>query len=67
MVNKQLEKLLKDLEQSRFFGTVEIGFQNGVPGHASVKRNYKFAADGPASTNRENRGESNGRQETENR
>jgi hypothetical protein len=56
-MNAALEKMLTDLEKSRFFGTVEIGYQNGVPGHASVKRNYKFSNTGETPTNRENRGE----------
>jgi hypothetical protein len=66
-MNKQLENMLSDLEKSHFFGTVEIGYQNGVPGHASVKRNYKFAASQQPSTNRENRGENNGQPAVETR
>lgn len=50
----ELEQLLNDLERSRFFGTVEIVYQNGVPGHASVKRNYKFTPNENRPVNREN-------------
>jgi hypothetical protein len=56
-MNAELEKLLTDLEKSKFFGVVEIAYQNGVAGHASVKRNFKFLSTGPTTTNRENRGE----------
>jgi hypothetical protein len=55
-MNADLERLLTDLERSHFFGTVEIGYQNGVPGHASVKRNYKFNTEENRPANRENRG-----------
>lgn len=60
-MNTNIEKLLTDLEKSRFFGTVEIMYQNGVPGHASVKRTYKFNNTTENNApNRENRGDGHG-------
>ncbi len=68
-MNAALEKLLNDLERTRFFGTVEIGYQNGIPGHAGVTRRYKFttASEEQKPANLEHRGETNDRRENRNR
>ncbi len=62
-MNANVEKLLTDLEKTRFFGVVEIMYQNGVPGHASVKRNYKF--NNEVRPNLETRGENHGQRPAE--
>jgi hypothetical protein len=51
-MNQQLQKLLAEIEESNFSGTVEIGYQNGRPGFARVTQTTKFDA-----TNRSTRGE----------
>ena len=48
-----LEKLLAKLSPE-FFGTVEIGYQNGHPGVVKITQTYKLP------TNRDNRGVLNG-------
>ena len=41
-MNEELKKLLTELEQKHFFGSVEVGYQNGKPSHARVIKTLKF-------------------------
>ncbi len=41
-ITEELRKVLEAIEP-HFFGSVEIGIQNGVPGHAKITTTYKLS------------------------
>jgi hypothetical protein len=47
----RLRDLLSELEQSQFFGSLEIGWQNGIPGHARITHTRKLTGDTSTSRN----------------
>ena len=66
-MNNALEKMLDEFEASHFFGVVEVHFQNGIPGHANIKRTLKLQSTERTTPNRENRGEASGNPQPEQR
>jgi hypothetical protein len=54
-MNNELQKLLADLEQSAFYGTVEIGYQAGSPGHVKVSRTVRLDTNKNTSPSRDSR------------
>ena len=54
-MSNELAKLLADLEQSAFYGTVEIGYQAGSPGHVKVTRTLRLDTNKNTSPSRESR------------
>jgi hypothetical protein len=41
-ITTELKRVLDSIEPG-FFGTVEIGVQNGIPGHAKVTKTFKLS------------------------
>jgi hypothetical protein len=54
-MTKELQTILADLEQSAFYGTVEIGYQAGSPGHIKVSRTLRLDTNKTSSQSRESR------------
>ena len=61
-MNAALEKMLRELQQQHFFGTVEIIYVNGVPTTVHQKKTLKLVSTSrpELNPNRETRGDSNG-------
>lgn len=58
-MNPALEKMLREFAATRFYGTVEINYSNGVPIIVHVNKTYKLASTERPAVNRENRGDNN--------
>jgi hypothetical protein len=54
-ITPELKRVLESIEPN-FFGSVEIGVQNGVPGHCKITTTLKLT---PSRENREDNGNRN--------
>ena len=63
-MNPALEKMLREFEQLRLYGNVEISYQNGVPVAVHVKKTYKLSSAERPALNRETRGDQHGQSES---
>lgn len=41
-ITAELKRVLESIEPG-FFGSIEIGVQNGIPGHAKVSKTFKLS------------------------
>jgi len=66
-MNPALEKMLREFAQTRFFGSVEIIYNNGAPITVHVKKTLKMTGSNEPNSQREHRGDSHGNQQPDTR